>query len=114
MRTRNVCLNGVEIVRYTKCCCGSITLEFDNGADSSMYLETFEQLGLDLSEAEEGQETCACNHCANRWGIDLCECGSGERVGECDCGSSKAHDTLGVKFDSFAAVLNAFNMNVYG
>ncbi len=79
METRNVCLNGVSIVRYTKCCCGSITLEFDNGADSSMYLETFEQLGLDLSEAEEGQKTCCCNHCANRWGIDLCECGSGER-----------------------------------
>ena len=28
METRNVCLNGVRIVRYTKCSCGSITLEF--------------------------------------------------------------------------------------
>jgi len=25
-----------------------------------------------------------CNYCVNHWGIDLCGCGSGEKVGECD------------------------------
>ena len=49
-----------------------------------------------------------CNHCVNHWGIDLCECGSGARVGECECGSQKAHDTLGIKYDSFGAILKNF------
>lgn len=44
----------------------------------------------------------------NIGGIDLCECGSGARVGECECGSQKAHDTLGIKYDSFGAILKNF------
>lgn len=53
-------------------------------------------------------QSCCCDHCVNHWGIDLCECGSGARVGECECGSQKAHDTLGVKYDSFGAILKNF------
>lgn len=41
-------------------------------------------------------------------GIDLCECGSGQKVGECECESKKAHDTLGIKYDSFGAILKNF------
>ena len=29
-------------------------------------------------------------------------------VGECECGSQKAHDTLGIKYDSFEAILKNF------
>ena len=114
MGANSVILNGANILSYSKCNCGAITLWFDNGASNSMRMETFEKLGLDLSEAEKLQASYCCDHCANHWGIDLCECGSGKMVGKCECGSGKAHDTLGVKFDSFSAILNAFNIKVYG
>lgn len=114
MGTNIKILNGTKIVRYSKCNCGAITLWFNNGASNSMRMETFKKLGLDLSEAEEFQTSYCCDHCVNHYGIDLCECGSGELVGKCDCGSNKAHDILGVKFDSFSAILKAFNISVYG
>ena len=38
----------------------------------------------------------------------LCGCGSGQKVGKCECGSQKAHDVLGVKYDSFGAILKNF------
>lgn len=44
----------------------------------------------------------------NHWGIGLCGCGSGQKVGKCECGSQKAHDILGVKYDSFGAILKNF------
>lgn len=39
---------------------------------------------------------------------ELCGCGSGQKVGKCECGSQKAHDVLGVKYDSFGAILKNF------
>ena len=97
-----------HVIWYSRCKCGAITLGFENGATSSMYEDTFNGLCIDLSDSVEYQNTFACDHCANHYGIDLCDCGSGERVGECDCGSHTAHDTLGVKFDGFSAILKAF------
>lgn len=29
------------------------------------------------------EESCHCDHCINGWGIDLCGCGSGEKIGKC-------------------------------
>ena len=101
-----------KVIQYQKCRCGAVTLFFDNGADSPMYQETLEmvvkEFGIDLSQVEELPQSCCCNHCVNHWGIDLCECGSGCKVGECDCGSHKAHHEFGVKFDSFGAIIRAF------
>lgn len=97
------------ITDYQKCNCGAITLYFDNGASTSMYQDTFDKMDIDLSEANEIQMSYCCNHCVNHWGIDLCECGSGERVGECDCGSDKPHDQFGVPFDSFSKIIENFN-----
>ena len=31
-----------------------------------------------------------------------------QKVGKCECGSQKAHDILGVKYDSFGAILKNF------
>lgn len=91
-----------------KCKCGAITIRFDNGASNSMFQETFNQLNLDVSKAIELPESYCCDHCVNRWGIDLCECGSGEKVGCCECGSNRPHDILGEKFDSLGAIIRAF------
>jgi hypothetical protein len=73
-----------------------------------MFWETFEKLDLDTGDATWLHQSYCCDHCVNHWGIDLCECESGARVGECECGSQKAHDTLGIKYGSFGAILKNF------
>lgn len=98
------------VTHYQKCQCGAITLCFDNGADTSMYQETFNKMNIDLSDAVEVPESQCCNHCVNHWGIDLCECGSGERVGECDCGSHRAMQQYGERLDTFSMIMSNFQM----
>lgn len=83
-------------VQYIQeCQCGAMTVTFDNGASNSMHPETFDRIGFEgeMSNVKFSH----CSHCVNHWGIDLCECGSGEPVGRCDCGSNKASEELGVK-----------------
>lgn len=99
----------VTVTHVIKCACGAITLIFDNGASNSMYLDTFNKLSIDTSKAKHLPDSYCCNHCVNHWGIDLCQCGSGLRVEECECQSNIAHDELGIAFDSLTAIINAFN-----
>ena len=74
-----------KIEEIVKCSCGAITVIFDNGADNSMTEETFKkEFGKDPITTLDDYGNC--NHCVNRWGIDLCGCGSGEEVGKCDGG----------------------------
>lgn len=83
-------------VQYIQeCQCGAMTVTFDNGATNSMCRETFERIGFDGERSHV--KFFHCNHCVNHWGIDLCECGSGQPVGRCDCGSDKASEKLGMK-----------------
>lgn len=100
------CLGGVGFSQCIPYEGNEHLFRFDNGASNSMFWETFEKLDLDTGDATWLHQSYCCNHCVNHWGIDLCECGSGARVGE--CGSQKAHDTLGVKYDSFGAILKNF------
>jgi hypothetical protein len=102
-------MNEIVIESYSKCACGAITIFFTNGASNSMRPATAKNLGIDLRHYKRLTPTCCCDHCVNHWGIDLCECGSGEKVGKCSCGSKKAHDNFGIKFNSFAALCKAFN-----
>lgn len=68
-----------------KCACGAITIEDeDNTFDNSMTQETFDELFGDQNIPFREQGYHGCNHCVNKWGIDICGCGSGEPVGECD------------------------------
>ena len=111
---RSIKFNKMRSIKYIqKCSCGAITLTFDNDVDSSMYQETFDKLNVDVSNAERLPDMCCCNHCVNHWGIDLCECGSGERVGECSCGSNEPVQKYGVKFDSFSAIVENFTKLLY-
>lgn len=98
----------LKIKFMQKCKCGAVTIRFNNGASNSMRQDIFEQLNLDTRDAERLPDSYCCDHCVNHWGIDVCECGSGEPIGECECGSQNAHDTLGVKFDSIGAIIKAF------
>ncbi len=82
-----------------KCECGAITINNDEG-DWSMTVETFEREFPDLEQPTRPQYG-NCNHCVNHWGIDLCGCGSGEPVGECDgdfdqCKTAEPFQTLDV------------------
>ena len=98
-----------RIVNYQKCNCGAITLTFEDGTDSSMYQDTFNKMNIDLSEAKELPQSYCCNHCVNHWGIDLCECGSGERVGECSCGSHSPMQQYGASLDTFSRIIQNFS-----
>lgn len=65
------------------CSCGAIHI-WINDVMYSMSHDTFIEKygqGHDI-ERKFGN----CNHCVNHWGIDLCACGSGEPVAECDGG----------------------------
>lgn len=110
-------MNIPRITHYQRCNCGAITIWFESDDEvchdncgNSMYQDTFDKLGLSLEGAEEMPQSYCCNHCVNHYGIDLCECGSGERVGECECGSHEPREFLGVGFDSFAEVCKAFGL----
>ena len=81
-----------------KCQCGALTVTGE-GFDNSMTKETFDREYPDLEAPDEAEHYC-CNHCVNHWGLDLCACGSGEPVGECDgefdeCKAGSAFQTKG-------------------
>lgn len=97
-----------QIESYSKCNCGAITIYFRNGASNSMKDSTRKKLGIDLNKIPKLQPSYCCNHCVNHWGIDICECGSGLPAGECICGSDKAVETFGEKYDSFSKILKNF------
>lgn len=71
----------------TKCQCGAITIS-DGSFSNSMTEETFDNLSEVLEVTFTTNVFSNCNHCVNHWGIDLCGCGSGEPVGECQEGLS--------------------------
>ena len=67
----------------SKCECGAITVQSESNADNynvSMSKADFKTNfpGLKITE-----HFIACNYCVNHWGVDLCGCGSGEKVGKC-------------------------------
>jgi hypothetical protein len=70
-------------ITVTKCQCGAITVDGDDFSNS-MTEETFEKEFPDLGVPNGDPGYYQCNHCVNHYGIDLCNCGSGEPVGECN------------------------------
>lgn len=71
------------IESYTKCVCGAITITTDTNATySSRHIKKFLP-NLDLRKIKRYANTVACDYCANKYGLELCGCGSGELFGEC-------------------------------
>jgi len=80
----------------TKCNCGAITIDTVVGSDNknscSMTQESFDRLCKGKYSFEWMNECYCCNHCVNHWGVDLCECGSGDPVGECEWEDCNFHN----------------------
>lgn len=89
----------IEATTYVKCDnCGAVTITDTNGTSYSMRNSTFNRLRKEGSISivgEKLQNYYICDHCVNKFGIDLCSCGSGAPVGKCSCGSKRASQTLG-------------------
>jgi len=74
------------------CACGAITVatrEFSN----SMRPATFKREFPDLAMPRKATWSC-CNHCVNHWGIDLCGCGCGQKVGRCNGGFRQCRSNI--------------------
>lgn len=75
----------MNIIGYSKCDCGAITIYTDE-LSYSCKQENLKKFfpGIDLRKIERYQKSYCCDHCVNHYGLDLCGCGSGEPFGECD------------------------------
>lgn len=98
------------------CQCGAVTVQYENGAYNSMRKSTFNRLKKEgvlvvNKDVVKLPTSYVCNHCSlNHCGIDLCECGSGKRVGKCNCGSNKPFETVGEQVDWFGGIVKRFAM----
>ncbi len=93
----------VKIEDIQKCECGALTIYFDNSSNNSMKPKTFKKLFKDVELKTTLNKTYSCNHCINHWGLDLCGCGSGEKLGKCKgdfepCKNKTSFQELTVKY----------------
>ena len=96
------------IVSYSICKCGAVTLHFEGGFTNSVKKKNLKKYGITLTNVKKFDDTWCCNHCANRYGIDICSCGSGVEAGKCKCGSTSAMEQLGQEYDGFSQILKNF------
>lgn len=80
------CIEGISL-----CSCGAVTIYFQDSCSINCkkdnmpkYLGVTYDFIAQLAWVEIFQDTFACNHCVNHYGVDLCACGSGEEVGKCE------------------------------
>ena len=73
---------------YSTCACGAITLyEYDGEVYSCLKKNCARFLPkLDLRKLQRLDSTYACDHGANRYGLYICACGSGEPFAKCEGG----------------------------
>ena len=84
----------------TKCSCGAITIQgkdvdepFTNSMRPAYFKKHFRGRGYRFKWLNS---FCCCDHCVNHWGLDICSCGSGEKVGKCYCKSKRPYQTVEV------------------
>lgn len=78
--------NNNDLPFAKQCSCGAVTvtvLDCDGNEQTmsmayEIYIVNFSKIPL------EDTKFYNCDHCINHYGVDLCGCGSGQLVGECD------------------------------
>ena len=88
-----------DILWYSKCSCGAITVDTTAGTYSckqSNFHKYFPNIDLRQHRKRKGITSYCCDHCVNGYGLDLCSCGSKEKVGHCDCGSTQPMQVYGL------------------
>ncbi|MCK5563672.1 MAG: hypothetical protein KAJ07_00360 [Planctomycetes bacterium] len=70
-------------IMVTRCECGAVTVKSDN-LNQCVMEGRLDEFFPGLKVTEDNTDF-HCNHCVNHWGVDLCECGSGETPVDC-CG----------------------------
>ena len=99
-------INYKDILYYSKCSCGAITLHMsDNKTSYSCKEDTLKIFlpNLDLITIERLQNSYCCDHCVNHYGLDLCGCGSGEEYFKCTNGFDVCGKPMQV-FNEYACV----------
>jgi len=92
-----------------ECSCGAISFNIDGGKDSfSMLKENFENQFGELDSFTDDQKSDmtygSCNHCVNHWGLDLCACGSGEKLEDCNEGFDECGNPMQSIEDNYTHV----------
>jgi hypothetical protein len=72
-----------KITDATKCQCGAVTVTID-GKSYSMRPATFRKIFG--KRPPRKVQWWSCDHCANRYGVDICARGSGKPYDKCDGG----------------------------
>jgi hypothetical protein len=102
-------MNIKDIIGYNKCDCGAITLYFAQGDNytCSIKQKNLKYYGIDLRKIKRINKNnfFCCDHCVNHYGVDLCSCGSGEKVGKCSCGSTESSQVLGENNSNFFDIM---------
>lgn len=57
--------------------------------------------GYSYTEKRSKQRWCVCDGCVNHWAVDLCACGSGEKIEDCECGCGEPSVILNGKLPVF-------------
>lgn len=76
----------MQIIKYSKCRCGAITIYTQNNnyslkwSNRKVLLPNYDLRSL---RGKLLPMTKECNHCSKKIGLDLCGCGSGQLYGKC-------------------------------
>ena len=72
-----------------KCSCGAYGIDDNTDeikwACSLSSLNNITKLNLSESDFNNIEKSYICDYCINHYGLDICKCGSGEKVNECSC-----------------------------
>lgn len=95
----NKFVTAADILWYSKCTCGAITIQTPLGTyscEQKDFHKFFPNVDLRKCKTTRAkQESYYCDYCVNHYGLDLCSCGSGEKVNHCGCRSTKPMQVYG-------------------